>query len=116
LARAVPQMTLALFGGLLADAGDSKRLMVVMQWGQCAVSATLALLTFTGAISPPMLFVAAVALSMGTALETPSRQAIVPNLVPREDLTSAIALNTAQRSIATIVGPGLAGLALAFAW
>jgi len=113
LGRAVPQITLSLFGGLLADAVDRRRLMMGIQLGQCAVSSTLAGLTLTGNTSPPVLFAAAVLFAFGSALETPSRQAIVPNLVPRSDLTSAIALNNAQRSAATILGPSIAGVLLA---
>jgi MFS family permease len=66
-----------------------------------------------GLMTPNLLLVAAVCLALGTSLETPSRQAIVPNLVPREDLASGIALNNAQRSAATILGPALAGLLIA---
>ncbi len=113
LGRALPQMALALYGGILADAIDRKRLMMVLQLAQCAISAVLAGLTFAGLISPGALFTSAVLFAVATALETPSRQAVVPNLVPVEDLGSAIALNTTQRSLANIIGPALAGVALA---
>jgi MFS family permease len=113
LARALPQIALSLLGGVLADAIDRRRLLVVIQLGQCLVSATLAAATFTGLVSPALLYLSAAALAFGTALETPSRQAAVPNLVPPSDLSSAIALNTAQRSAAMVSGPALAGVALA---
>lgn len=114
LGRAIPQITLSLFGGLLADAVDRRRLLIAIQVAQCLASTSLAALTVAGLASPPLLFAAAVAFSFGSALETPSRQAIVPNLVPAADLSSAIALNNAQLSAATIVGPSLAGILLAF--
>jgi MFS family permease len=113
LGRALPQIGLALVGGLLADAVDRRRLMMAIQIGELSISAMLAGLTFSGAISPTYLFVAAVLLAFGSALETPPRQAIVPNLVTGEDLSSAIALNNAQRSVGTIIGPSLAGVVLA---
>jgi len=91
LGRAIPQITLALFGGLLADALDRRRLMMAIQIGQCAVSSSLAALTLLGLISSEALFIAAVFFALGSAFETPNRQAIVPNLVPAEDLGPAIA-------------------------
>lgn len=113
LGRAVPQIALALVGGVMADAIDRRRLMMFMQVAQLTVSAVLAALTLADAVSSQLLFIAAVLLAFGSALENPPRQAIVPSLVPPDDLTSAIALNTTQRSVASIVGPSLAGVALA---
>ncbi|HLF76459.1 MAG TPA: MFS transporter [Dehalococcoidia bacterium] len=115
LGRALPQIGLALVGGVLADAMDRRRLMMIVQLGQLAVSAGLALLTLVDAITPAYLFAAAVMLAFGSALEAPPRQAIVPNLVPVDQLSSAIALNTTQRSLGTILGPSLAGVLLAVA-
>ena len=115
LGRALPQMALSMYGGLLADAVDRKRLMLALQFAQCAISTSLALLTATGTISSGALFFAAVLLAFCTALETPSRTAVVPNLLPREDLASAVGLSTTQRSIAMIAGPSLAGIILAVA-
>src|SRR5437763_12316370 len=56
LGRALPQMLLALYGGLLADAVDRKRLMMALQFAQCAISSTLAGLTIAGVITPEALF------------------------------------------------------------
>src|SRR5438105_4812067 len=98
LARAIPQMVLVLFGGLLADALDRRRLMMVTQLAQFAVTSALVGLTAMGQMTPLLLYVASALLAVATALETPARQAIVPNLVPREELTSALALNSTQRN------------------
>ena len=113
LGRAIPQIGFAVFGGLIADAMDRKRLMIVLQVMQCGVSAALALLTLTGAISPGVLFVCAVLFAFSSAMETPIRQAVVPNLVPRGDLGSAVALSTMERSLGLIVGPAIAGVMIA---
>ena len=113
LGRAIPQIGLALVGGFLADAIDRRRLMMTIQLTQLAVSLALVGLTLTDQISPSILFVAAVFLAFGAAIENPPRQAIVPSLVPAAELTSAVALNTTQRSVASILGPSLAGVALA---
>jgi MFS family permease len=113
LARALPQMALALFGGVLADRVDRRRILMVTQIAQFWVSASLVGLTVAGVVTPTVLYAATMALAFCTSLETPARQAIVPNLVPARDLTSALALNTTQRDVGMIVGPALAGLLLA---
>jgi MFS family permease len=113
LARALPQICLALLGGILADAFDRRRLLMAAQVVQCAISVALGLLTLAGAITPEILIGAALLLALGSAVESPPRQAIVANLVPPAALSSAVALNATQRSAAMIVGPSLAGVALA---
>ena len=113
LGRALPQIGLALVGGYLADAVDRRRLMMSIQLGQVVISVALALLTALDVVTPGILLAAAVLLALGSAIEAPPRQAIVPNLVPRDILGSAIALNTTQRSLGMIVGPALAGVLLA---
>lgn len=115
LSRALPTMAMLLFGGLLADAFDRRRLLAVTQVGQLGVSLALLGCTALGLISAPILFLGAAALALFNALETPARQAIVPNLVPADDLSSALALNGTQRSAGAILGPALAGLTLAVA-
>jgi MFS family permease len=115
LARAIPQIGLAIFGGMLADSLDRRRLLMVIQIATCAVSTSLAILTAAGRISPRALLVAAVLFALGSAVETPTRQAVVPNLVNKRDLSAAIALNNTQRNVANISGPSLAGIVLAAA-
>ena len=113
LGRAVPLIVFALLGGVLADAFDRRRLMMALQALQLTSSVALAVLTITDSVTPGILYVTTVVMAIGTALEMPARQAIVPNLVPRNILGSAIALNTTQRSLAMILGPALAGVTLA---
>jgi MFS family permease len=115
LARALPQMGLLLFGGLLADAVDRRRLLMVMQLLQLAVSASLAVLTVLGAVTPGVLLVAAALFAVCTGLGNPSRQAFVPNLVPREDLGSALAVINTAGKLSNIAGPAAGGVALAAA-
>lgn len=113
LCRAVPQMVLGIFGGMLADTIDRKRLMMIVQVALSVVSFGIALLTMAGAATPAALFAAALLFSVGNALEYPSRQAIVPNLVPAEDLAPAVALFNTTRSLGAIIGPAMAGVTLA---
>jgi MFS family permease len=115
LVRAVPQVAMLLFGGLLADAMDRRRLMIATQASLFVVSGTLAFLTMTGRVTPLTLYGVTVFLALFSSLEAPSRHAIVTNLVPAEDLPRAMAISSTQRQIATIAGPSFAGLILAFA-
>jgi MFS family permease len=113
LARAVPQAILLLVAGLLADAMNRRKLMMCTQIGLFGVSTMLALLTFSGKASAGMLYLATMALALFSSLETPARQSMIPNLVPRENLPQALALQGTQRYIPIIAGPSLAGLVLA---
>jgi MFS family permease len=115
LARAVPQMFILLFGGLLADAMNRRNLMMFTQGSLFFVSATLAFLTLGGHVTPMTLYGVTVFLALFSSLESPSRQAIVTNLVPKEDLSRALAIFSTQRQIATIAGPSFAGVVLAVA-
>ena len=114
LCRAIPQIALAIFGGMLADALDRRKLLMAVQIGTCSISIGLTVLTVLRLVAPHTLLVAAGLFAVGTAVETPTRQAVVPNLVPAKDLGPAVALNNTQRNVALIVGPSLAGVALAF--
>jgi len=114
LARALPQIFLLLVGGLLADAMDRRKLMMCTQIGLCCVSTTLSLLTYFGKASPHMLYAATMFLAVFTSLEQPSRQSMIPSLVPREVLAQALALQGTQRYVPIIAGPSLAGVLLAF--
>ena len=115
LVRAVPQMVILLFGGLLADAMNRRKLMMVTQGSLFFVSGSLALLSWTGQVTPGKLYAVTAFLALFSSLESPSRQAIVTNLVPTEDLSRALAIFSTQRQIATIAGPSIAGIVLAFA-
>src|SRR5215467_6154227 len=114
LARAIPQIVLLLVGGLLADAMNRRKLMIYTQGSLFFVSAALALLTVAGRASPLLLYAATMLLAFFSSLEAPSRQAIVPSLVPREELAKAMALHSSQRYVSVILGPSLAGVVLAF--
>ena len=113
LVRAVPQIAMLLFGGLLADSMDRRRLMIGTQVALFAVSAALALVTVAGKTSALTLYCVTVLLALLTSLESPARHSLVANLVPRKDLARATALYSSQRYVAVIAGPAIAGLVLA---
>ena len=114
LARAVPQMVILLFGGLLADAMNRRKLMIFTQTSLFCVSGSLALITVAGRTTPLTLYAVTVLLALFSSLEAPSRQALVSNLVPPQDLPRALAIFSSQRYVAIIAGPSLAGVVLGF--
>ena len=113
LARAIPQTFLLLGAGLLADAVNRRKLMICTQTGLSCVSAALAIMTVIGKASPALLYLATALMAIFSSLEQPSRQSLVPNLVPREELPQALALQSTQRFVPMIAGPPLAGIILA---
>jgi len=113
LARGIPQVGLLLVGGLLADALDRRKLLMITNVGQLAVAAALVAFTMADAVTPFVLYVGTAFLAVFTSVDNPSRQALVPNLVSREHLANALALNITQRQIGMIAGPSIAGLVLA---
>lgn len=115
LARALPTIALLLVGGLLADAVNRRQLMLLAEVGQLIVAAALAGLSVLGLVSPAVLYVVSAGLALFSALEGPARTAMIPNLVPREQLTGALAMNSSVRYLATVVGPSLAGVVIAAA-
>jgi MFS family permease len=94
---------------------NRRKLMMVTQGSLFFVSGSLALITVAGNVTPLKLYGVTVFLAFFSSLEVPSRQAIVTNLVPAEDLSRALAIFSTQRQIATIAGPSIAGVVLAFA-
>ena len=114
LARGAPMLVLLLFGGMLADAMNRRHLLMATQIGaNVCLGESRGVIPFWGRISPPVLYAASLFLALFSSLEQPARTAIIPNLVPRDDLSNALALSGTQRHVATIVGPSLAGLLLA---
>lgn len=108
-----PTLLLGLVGGLTADRVDRKRLLLATQGVMMMIAALLAAAAYEGWATPPVLV--GLMLLHGTALafNTPAWQVLTPRLVPREDLTEAIALNGLQFNLARIVGPALGGVLMA---
>jgi MFS family permease len=118
-ATALPIFLLALPTGALADIVDRRKLLLVVS-GVMAVAALLMGLTvLAGAMTPLLLLLFTFTLGAGAALVAPSWQAIVPKLVPREELQPAVALNSVGVNISRAIGPALGGgviVALGVAW
>jgi MFS family permease len=118
LARAVPLIVLSLVGGTLADRVDKRRLLYATQTLAAGFAAVQGVLTQLGWIQVWHIWALGFLSATVLAFDQPSRQALLPHLVPRQDFLSAIALMSVTFNGAAVLGPALAGLlvpALGFA-
>jgi MFS family permease len=113
-ASASPMLVFTLIGGVIADRVNRRNLIMRTQTAMMVFAFLLAGLTYFDVITIPMVILLAFATGVAMSLNTPSYQALVPQLVPREDLTNAIALNSAQFNMSRVVGPTLGGFAIAW--
>jgi MFS family permease len=106
----VPTLPLSLWAGSLADRFDKRRLVIIAQVLLFAQAAALAVLTVTGVVRVWHVMVMAFVFGVARALDVPARQSFVIEMVGKEDLTNAIALNSTIFNIARTAGPAIAGL------
>ena len=110
LVRVIPIIIFGLWGGILADTMDRRKLMLWVQGAAMFFSGLLAYATFTGNNNIWLIYLLSAAGAGASAIDNPSRQAIIPSLVPRKHFANAISLNTLMYQIANIGGPAIAGL------
>ena len=115
LLRAIPVMTLSMVGGTFADTLDRRRVLLVTQTILLLLSLILAITTWNGLVTMPLIYAFTVLAGATNAFDNPSRQALVPNLVPREELTSALTINVITFQIGQVVGPAIGGFVVAIA-
>jgi MFS family permease len=111
----LPILMLALPAGALADIVDRRRLLLFSQGWMLVAAAALGILTILRATTPWSLLALSVALGVGSAMNAPAWQAIVPELVPREELLPAVSLGGINFNLSRAVGPALGGLVVAWA-
>ena len=114
-ASTLPFFLLALPAGSIGDIVDRRKLILGTEAWMVCVALALAVATLTGVITPWILLVLTFALSAGDAFETPTWRAVLPELVRKDDLPAASALNGIEFNIARAVGPALAGVLIAAA-
>src|SRR5436190_19508282 len=114
-ASALPFFVFALPAGAIGDIVDRRRLILYTEFWMAGVATVLAVATIAGLMSPWLLLGLTFALSAGDAIETPTWRAILPELVKKEDLAAASALNGIEFNVARAVGPALAGVIIAVA-
>ena len=112
LVRVVPVIVFSLLSGVAADVYDRRKLMLVTQTVMAIFAAALAALTWRGLESVWPVYAISAAASAAGAFDMPARQALTPNLVPREDLPNALTLNTIMFQVAAVAGPALGGIVI----
>jgi predicted MFS family arabinose efflux permease len=113
VASALPTFLLALPAGALTDVLDRRRLLIGAQIWMAAIAAILAVVAALGLVTIPSLLALTFLMGVGAALNMPVWAAIVPELVPREDLPQALVLNGTAFTAAQAIGPALGGLIVA---
>lgn len=114
-AASLPYFLLALPAGSAGDIFDRRKLVLATESWMMGIALLLAVLTIGGFVLPWLLLVLTFALSAGDAFETPTWRAILPELVAKDDLAAASALNGIEFNLARAVGPALAGVVIAVA-
>src|ERR1051326_5273790 len=109
----MPAMLLSLVAGVVADRVGKQRLIMITSTLETVQALALAAITLSGAVQLWHVYLLALLLGLFTTFETPARQAFVSDLVPREDIQSAVALNSSVFNAARVVGPGIGGVVLA---
>ena len=110
--RFLPSLIFSLYGGVLADRLRKRRAMIYFEAMQLVVALALAILTSTELITVTIIYVLAAVRGMIDAVEGPTRQAFVPEMVGTEDLTNAIALNSTAFNASRIIGPALGAVVI----
>jgi MFS family permease len=114
-AGSLPIVLLALPAGALADVVGKRRLVLVTQTWMLVSAAALGVLTIAGLTTPWLLLLLTFTLGLGSAMNSPAWQAIIPELVPRRELSAAVTLSSVAINVSRAVGPALGGLIVAAA-
>jgi MFS family permease len=113
-ATTLPLMLLALPGGVLADSFDRRRLLLTVQAYLVVLGILLTAFTAAGLMPPALLLAFTLALGVGAAVQLPTWQAVMPELVPRPQLRAATGLDQVSVNGARSIGPAVAGLVIAY--
>ena len=114
LARFLPIVLLSLIAGVAADRFDRQITTILTQLAQGLAALLLGVSTVLGTTSLWMLFTLVTIQSVAVAFDVPARQALIPSLVPREDLASAFSLTSIASKVGGILGPAISGLVIAY--
>ena len=109
----LPFLGLALVAGAVADMVERTKVLLVSQILMGTTAAAMAVITYLGEATPEVLVGLGLLIGLGAAFNLPAWQALVPDLVPREMVASAVSLNSVSFNVARAVGPALGGLLVA---
>ena len=112
LMQALPRLLFSLVGGVLADVLDRRKMLMIVNLAMMIFSAILALCTNVQMVNSVIIYVLILLSAAASSFEFPTRLAIIPNLVPREQMADAITLNSVMVYLTAIIGPTAGGFAL----
>jgi MFS family permease len=115
LVRAIPALSFTLIGGVIADRYDRRKILMFTQMSSAIVALTLGVLDLMGVVTVSMVLILAFLASLIMSIDNPTRHALVPDLVGRDNIASAVGLNSAAWNGASIIGPSIAGALVAVA-
>ena len=110
-----PTLVFGLFAGVLADLFDRRRLLIFLQSYAVVVALALSVLTYLGRLGPASLLLFTVAIGCASALTAPAWQAILPEVVPREEIPAAATLSSVSVNATRAIGPAIGGVVVAWA-
>ncbi len=111
--RFVPILIFSLVGGLVADRFDRRKVLLITQSAMTLAASGLWLLTAAGVIQLWHIYALTAIQATATSFDTPARQALTPNLLPRVDLPNAFSMNSIAQNVGAIIGPALSGVVIA---
>jgi MFS family permease len=114
LVQAIPRLIFSLVGGVFADVFDRRKMLLIVEVTLAATSVILALCTIFNVINLVIIYAVVLVASCVSAFEYPTRQAIVPSLVTREQMPDAMSLNSAMMQLTFIIGPTIGGFSIAW--
>ena len=112
-ANGLPTLFFTLFGGIVADKISKRKLIIITQASMMVLAFILAVLTFTGLVQAWHIIILAFLLGIANSFDAPARQAFVVEMVDREDLSNAIALNSSIFNLGVVIGPAVSAIVYA---
>jgi predicted MFS family arabinose efflux permease len=110
LCQFLPVLLFGVWGGVIVDRLDTRRVLIGTQAAQAVLAAALATFTLTGTVTLPVVYALAVGLGLVTVLDNPARQSFVAELVDADDIVNAQSLNSVINNVGRLAGPALAGV------
>ena len=115
LVQAIPRLIFSLVGGVVADAYDRRRLLLIINAIMAGLSAILAVTTRAGVINIGIIYAIVLLAAVASSFEFPTRQAIIPTLVPREQMADALSISMVLMQLTFVVGSAAGGFVIAWA-
>ncbi|TMD63411.1 MAG: MFS transporter [Chloroflexi bacterium] len=114
LVQAIPRLIFSLVGGVFADVFDRRKLLLIIEITLAVISAVLALCTIFHVINMFIIYSVVLVAASVSAFEFPTRQAVIPTLVPREQMPDAMSLSMVMMQLTFVIGPTLGGFVIAW--